>query len=102
MRRIFTCLTDADIELMGRPALWRSLVAKAESGFDLVSVMVRLRAESMAKKFLIPAFVFFFFKLYPPAWVASNRGTAAAAKRMHVDQGRDAETDRRYKVSDRP
>ena len=28
---------------------------------------------------MIPAFVYFFFKLYPPAWVASNGRTAAAA-----------------------
>jgi len=74
----FYLLTDADIEY-GSAGAVASLLAKAESGFDLVSVMVRLRAESMAEKFLIPAFVFFFFKLYPPAWVASNRGTAAAA-----------------------
>jgi hopene-associated glycosyltransferase HpnB len=40
---------------------------------------VRLRAASRAEKFLIPAFVFFFFKLYPPAWVISTRNTAAAA-----------------------
>lgn len=71
-------LTDADIEYESVNAL-ASLLAKAESGFDLVSVMVRLRAESMAEKFLIPAFVFFFFQLYPPAWVASQGGTAAAA-----------------------
>jgi hopene-associated glycosyltransferase HpnB len=71
-------LTDADIQY-GSPEALRSLVAKAETGFDLVSVMVRLRTESTAEKFLIPAFVFFFFKLYPPAWVASNRTIAAAA-----------------------
>ncbi len=41
--------------------------------------MVHLRAESQAEKLLIPAFVYFFFKLYPPAWVASNGRTAAAA-----------------------
>ena len=74
----FFLLTDADIEYGSARAV-ASLVAKAESGFDLVSVMVHLRARSTAEKFLIPAFVFFFFKLYPPAWVASKGGTAAAA-----------------------
>jgi hopene-associated glycosyltransferase HpnB len=74
----FFLLTDADIEYGSSDAV-ASLVAKAKSGFDLVSVMVRLRAESMPEKFLIPAFVFFFFKLYPPAWVASKGRTAAAA-----------------------
>jgi hopene-associated glycosyltransferase HpnB len=74
----FYLLTDADIEY-GSPDAVASLAAKAGTGFDLVSVMVRLRTESSAEKFLIPAFVFFFFKLYPPAWVASKRTTAAAA-----------------------
>ncbi len=74
----YLLLTDADIEYASANAVG-SLIAKAESGFDLVSVMVRLRAESMAEKFLIPAFVFFFFKLYPPAWVSSKNATAAAA-----------------------
>jgi hopene-associated glycosyltransferase HpnB len=71
-------LTDADIE-HASPLSLSSLVAQAECGFDLVSVMVRLRSDSIAEKLLIPAFVFFFFKLYPPAWVASTRRTAAAA-----------------------
>jgi hopene-associated glycosyltransferase HpnB len=71
-------LTDADIE-RASPQSLSSLVAQAEIGFDLVSIMVRLRCESLAEKLLIPAFVFFFFKLYPPAWVASARATAAAA-----------------------
>lgn len=71
-------LTDADIQYDSRDAL-ASLIAKAENGFDLVSIMVRLRAESIGEKLLIPAFVFFFFKLYPPAWVAANGQTAAAA-----------------------
>ena len=74
----FFLLTDADIEYVSSNAI-ASLLAKAESGYDLVSVMVRLRAESFAEKLLIPAFVYFFFKLYPPAWVASNGSTAAAA-----------------------
>jgi hopene-associated glycosyltransferase HpnB len=70
--------TDADIEYCSSNAI-ASLLAQAESGYDLVSVMVHLRAESPAEKLLIPAFVYFFFKLYPPAWVAANGRTAAAA-----------------------
>lgn len=58
-------LTDADIE--HDPANLQRLVARAESGgFDMVSLMVKLRCESLAERALIPAFVFFFFKLYPP------------------------------------
>lgn len=71
-------LTDADIEYVS-PGLVSSLLAQAERGYDLVSVMVELRCESMAEQLLIPAFVLFFFKLYPPRWVATGQGSAAAA-----------------------
>ncbi len=58
-------LTDADIE--HAPGNVQQLVAQAEAGgFDIVSLMVKLRCQSLAEKALIPAFVFFFFKLYPP------------------------------------
>jgi hopene-associated glycosyltransferase HpnB len=74
----FFLLTDADIEYASTNAI-AALLTKAEAGYDLVSVMVRLRAESTAEKLLIPAFVFFFFKLYPPVWVNGKGSTAAAA-----------------------
>ena len=70
--------TDADIEHTS-PDLLSALLAKAESGFDLVTVMVQLRCESLAEQLLIPAFVFFFFMLYPPRWVVAGKGSAAAA-----------------------
>ncbi|MBN3944778.1 glycosyltransferase [Nostoc sp. NMS9] len=72
-------LTDADIE--HDPGNLRRLVAKAmQEDLDLVSVMVRLRCESFWEKFLIPAFVFFFQKLYPFRWVNNpNNPTAGAA-----------------------
>ena len=72
-------LTDADV--VHEPDNLASLVLRAENGdFDLVSLMVKLGCESLAERLLIPAFVFFFFKLYPPACVArSDRRTAAAA-----------------------
>ncbi|MFN6469393.1 MAG: glycosyltransferase [Nostoc sp. SerVER01] len=72
-------LTDADIE-HDVSNLCR-LVAKAEQeNLDLVSVMVRLRCESFWEKLLIPAFVFFFQKLYPFRWVNNpNHPIAAAA-----------------------
>jgi hopene-associated glycosyltransferase HpnB len=79
----FFLLTDADIDYAS-PAILSALLAKAEQGFDLVSVMVRLRTASFPEKFLIPAFVFFFFKLYPPAWVASGRTAAAAGGCMLI------------------
>ncbi|MEH2046120.1 glycosyltransferase [Nostoc sp.] len=72
-------LTDADIE--HDSGNLRRLVAKAvQEDLDLVSVMVRLRCESFWEKFLIPAFIFFFQKLYPFRWVNNpNNPTAGAA-----------------------
>ena len=72
-------LTDADIQHPTDNI--RRLVAKAESQkLDLVSLMVLLRCQSFWEKLLIPAFVFFFQKLYPFAWVNSpDRSMAAAA-----------------------
>jgi hopene-associated glycosyltransferase HpnB len=70
--------TDADV--VHEPDNLSGLLARAETGFDLVSLMVRLRCASFAERMLIPAFVFFFFKLYPPAWVGRpDKRTAAAA-----------------------
>jgi hopene-associated glycosyltransferase HpnB len=71
--------TDADI--LHEPDNLRCLLARAETGdLDLVSLMVKLRCDSLAERMLIPAFVFFFFKLYPPAWVGrADKRTAAAA-----------------------
>ncbi len=46
---------------------------------DLVSLMVRLRCTSLAERFLIPPFVFFFALLYPFAWSNDPRRRSAAA-----------------------
>jgi hopene-associated glycosyltransferase HpnB len=46
---------------------------------DLASLMVLLRCESFAERWLVPAFVFFFEKLYPFAWVNDRRKSTAAA-----------------------
>lgn len=56
------------------------LVTKAEiEERDLVSLMVLLRCQSFWEKLLIPAFVFFFQKLYPFSWVNDPRKWIAAA-----------------------
>jgi hopene-associated glycosyltransferase HpnB len=75
----YVLLTDADI-VHGAGNL-RELVSRSETeGYDLVSLMVRLNCRSFWEKLLIPAFVFFFFKLYPPRWVTDpSRRTSAAA-----------------------
>jgi hopene-associated glycosyltransferase HpnB len=79
MRPDYLLLTDADI--VHASDNLRGLVARAESGgFDLVSLMVRLHCRGLWERLLVPAFVFFFFKLYPPRWVADkDRDVAAAA-----------------------
>ncbi len=75
----YVLLTDGDIE--HGPENLRRLVDKAEwGGLDLVSLMVMLRCDSFWEKLLIPAFVFFFQKLYPFPWVNDeSRETAGAA-----------------------
>ncbi|UBF24615.1 glycosyltransferase [Kovacikia minuta CCNUW1] len=75
----YILLTDADIE-HDSDNLQRLVTKAIQEDLDLVSVMVRLRCESFWEKFLIPAFVFFFQKLYPFRWVNHpNNPTAAAA-----------------------
>ena len=75
----FILLTDADIS--HPPDSLRALVSKARSDrIDLVSLMVRLRTYTLWERMLIPAFVFFFAKLYPFPWVNDpGKSTAAAA-----------------------
>lgn len=74
----YVLFSDADI-MHASDSLAR-LVARAEAGgYDLVSCMVKLQCESFAERALIPAFVFFFFMLYPPAWTASPRHATAGA-----------------------
>lgn len=74
----FILLTDADI--VHSAGTIPALIAIAETGgYDLVSFMVKLHCRSIAEKFLIPAFVFFFFMLYPPAWTADVRHATAGA-----------------------
>jgi hopene-associated glycosyltransferase HpnB len=70
--------TDADIQ-HDRGNL-RQLVTKAQAeDLDLVSLMVLLRCESFWEQLLIPAFVFFFQKVYPFSWVNNPHHPIAAA-----------------------
>jgi len=74
----YVLFSDADI--VHSPDGLAQLVAHAETGgYDLVSWMVKLRSETFAEKALIPAFVFFFFMLYPPAWTENPRRRTAGA-----------------------
>ncbi|HZD31669.1 MAG TPA: glycosyltransferase [Candidatus Angelobacter sp.] len=74
----FLLLTDADIR--HDPNNIATLVAIAEAGdCDLASFMVKLHCRSFAERLLIPAFVFFFFMLYPPEWIRDERRRTAGA-----------------------
>lgn len=71
-------LTDADICHDAHNV--RRLVAKSRQDEpDMVSLMVRLRCRSVWEQLLIPAFVFFFQKLYPFRWVNDPANPTAAA-----------------------
>lgn len=74
----FLLLTDADIE--HGPHSISTLTSVAQSRkLDLVSFMVKLHCKSFAERAMVPAFVYFFFQLYPPAWVQSSRHKTAGA-----------------------
>jgi len=75
----YLLFTDADIR--HAPDTLGRLVGLAEAReLALVSLMARLDARGLWGGLLIPAFVFFFQKLYPFAWVNDpGRDTAAAA-----------------------
>lgn len=74
----YVWLTDADIR--HGPGVLAALVARAEAERrDLVSLMVRLRCASAWERLIVPAFVFFFAKLYPFARVRDARSRVAAA-----------------------
>jgi hopene-associated glycosyltransferase HpnB len=73
----YVLFTDSDI---AHPAdSVRRLVRHAQDAeLDLVSLMARLSTDSPAERMIVPAFVFSFFQLYPPAWV-NKPGTRTAA-----------------------
>jgi hopene-associated glycosyltransferase HpnB len=74
----FILFTDADIAYA--PHVLSRLVAIARANKSvLTSLMVKLRCESAAERWLTPAFVFFFQMLYPFAWVNDPRKATAAA-----------------------
>ena len=74
----YVLFTDADI---GHPPdSVRRLVAHAEAGgWDLVSLMARLSTRHPAERWIVPAFVYSFFQLYPPGWIRSARHRTAGA-----------------------
>jgi hopene-associated glycosyltransferase HpnB len=74
----FVLFTDADIAYAPHVLFRLVAIARAKNSV-LTSLMVKLRCESAAERWLAPAFVFFFQMLYPFAWVNDPRLTTAAA-----------------------
>jgi hopene-associated glycosyltransferase HpnB len=74
----YVLLTDADI--WHEPTSLRQLVTRAETGgLKLVSLMARLKTATLAESALIPAYIFFFQKLYPFSWVNDPKHRMAGA-----------------------
>jgi len=74
----FVLLTDADVE--HDPDNVGCLIRIAESGqYDVASFMVKLYCRNLPERLFIPAFVFFFFMLYPPDWTRDPRRKTAGA-----------------------
>ncbi|KOV91777.1 glycosyl transferase family 2 [Streptomyces sp. NRRL B-3648] len=74
----YLLLTDADIA--HAPDSLRELVAAARTGgFDVVSLMARLRVASRWERLVVPAFVYFFAQLYPFRRIGRRGSRTAAA-----------------------
>jgi hopene-associated glycosyltransferase HpnB len=71
-------LVDGDV-LHGPETVANLGLIASQGPFDLVSFMVKLHCESLPERLLIPAFVYFFFMLYPPAWIRDTRRSTAGA-----------------------
>jgi hopene-associated glycosyltransferase HpnB len=83
----YLLLTDADV-VHSRGNV-RRLVRRAEArGLVLVSLMVRLHCARGWERLLVPAFVYFFMKLYPFPWVndphARTAGAAGGCMLVHA------------------
>jgi hopene-associated glycosyltransferase HpnB len=74
----FVLFTDADIAYAPHVLSRLVTIARANKSV-LTSLMVKLRCESAAERWLAPAFVFFFQMLYPFPWVNDPRKATAAA-----------------------
>ncbi len=74
------CLMFTDADIHHTPDSLRMLVQRARAeGRVMVSLMARLRCNSAAERWLIPAFIFFFQMLYPFRWSNTPGARTAAA-----------------------
>jgi hopene-associated glycosyltransferase HpnB len=76
--RTYFWFTDADIR--HAPNTLTRLVSQATTqDLQLASLMVLLQANSFPERLLIPPFLYFFLKLYPPRWIADPHARTAGA-----------------------
>ena len=88
----FVLFTDADIADALEVLSGLVAIARANNRI-LTSLMVKLRCESAAERWLAPAFVFFFQMLYPFAWVNDPcRSYGRGGWRLHARAARDFST----------
>lgn len=88
----YLLLTDADI--VHAPDTLQNLVAKAEyDGTSLTSLMARLDCRGFWGNLAVPAFIYFFQKLYPFQWsndpwhkMAASAGGCALVRRRALDR----------------
>lgn len=70
--------TDADIH--HEPQVLRQLVALAEEKkLVMVSLMAKLSVVNWIERALVPAYIYFFMKLYPFAWIRNPRQSTGGA-----------------------
>jgi len=70
----------SDADIVHAPDTLQRLVARAEHDhLDLASLMVLLQSKTLPERAVIPAFLFFFLKLYPPRWIANPQARTAGA-----------------------
>jgi hopene-associated glycosyltransferase HpnB len=70
----------SDADIVHAPDTLRRLVSRAETHrLDLTSLMVLLQARTFPERLLIPPFLYFFLKLYPPKWIADPKARTAGA-----------------------
>jgi glycosyltransferase involved in cell wall biosynthesis len=88
-------LTDADV-LHGPETVANLGVIASHGDYDLVSFMVKLHCGSVPEKLLIPAFVYFFFMLYPPRLDSQSPALGRRRRRgLHAGSSRNAGARRR-------
>ena len=65
---VWLMFADADVSHDAETVANLGLIA-SQGHYDSGPFMVKLHCDTMAEKLLIPPYIFFFFRVYPPRWV---------------------------------